>query len=669
MMDFRDEAKDDRSRAVAGFEILDTPPERGFDDIVELAAVICGAPAALLSFADGSRLWFKARVGVPQGEADLDDSVCAHALDEPDLLVIPDLAADPRTTRSWMVMAEPPFRFYAGAPLRTAAGQEMGTLCVVDGSPRPEGLTAAQATVLRNLARQVINLLAMRRAIIGRDSFIAQRRQVEERLGASAARLRISEAHWRGLFERLDEGFVIAELVRDGEGRAIDWRYLDVNAAWGVLMGVDPTGVIGRTVREVLPGIEDEWIRDFAGVVETGEPLAFTRPVAGMNRWYEGRAFALDEDRFAVLFQEVTDRIRSETRRDALLEIGDQLRDIRTVGEMTGMAARIVGEALGLTRVGFGRLDADTESLVVELDWSAPGVSGLAGRHRLADWGDLGRELVRGEPFVVGDVGADPRLHADRDRWEDADVRALVGIPVRERGRTVALLVTHDDEPRVWEPETLSFLRNVADRLAAAVARVTAENQQLLLNQELSHRMKNMLAMIQAIANQTLKRVTEQDAVDGFQQRLLALASAHDVLLQTSWTAAPMREVVDGVLGALGASGRFVADGAGIMLGPRATLSTSLLLHELATNAAKYGALSVPAGRVTVGWHVDDGTREMVFTWKEAGGPPVAEPTRKGFGSRLIGSGLIGTGSVSLRYRHSGLEVEMRAGLEQVQTT
>ena len=181
--------------------------------------------------------------------------------------------------------------------------------------------------------------------------------------------------------------------------------------------------------------------------------------------------------------------------------------------------------------------------------------------------------------------------------------------------------------------------------------------------------MKNMLAMIQAVANQTLKRVTEQDAVEGFQQRLLALSSAHDVLLQKSWAAAPMREVVEGVLGRLSDAERFTIGGDSITLGPRATLSTSLLLHELATNAAKYGALSVHTGRVTAAWRIDAATRELVFTWDEAGGPPTAEPTRKGFGSRLIRSGLLGTGGVSLRYPSSGLQAEMRAGLEQVQAT
>ena len=661
---------EDRLSAADGFDVLIGRPEQSFDDIVELATAACNAPVALVGLVDDDRLWFKARAGFHLCEVDLNSSVCQHALDEPDLLIIPDLRADPRTRNNPLVTGEPHIRFYAGAPLRSHGGQVHGSVCVIDHAPRPDGLTAAQATVLRNLARQVMTLLEMQRVIAGRDSFIARRRKVEERLGASAARLRISEAHWRGLFERLDEGFIIAEVVRDEGGRVVDWRYLDVNAAWGELVGVDPVAAIGRTVREVFPGIEDAWVHEFTSVVETGEPAVFTREVGSLRRWYDGRAFALGEDRFAVLLLNVTSRVQAEIRRESLLEIGDRLRDLGTVEAMTRTACGIIGEALGVARAGFGRLDGGGEHLLLlEPGWSTPGTPGIAGRHRFADWGDVGEELLRSETVIVGDIETDPRTAGVRERWAGTGTRSLVGVPVRERGCTVAVLFVQDNAPRAWTPEGVAFLRNVADRLTAAVARVRAEDRQRLLNEELSHRMKNMLAMIQAIANQTLKRVTEQEAVEGFQARLLALSSAHDVLLQQSWTAAPMREVVEGVLGRSVAAERFAIDGPPVTLGPRATLTMSLLLHELATNAAKYGALSVPAGRVTVAWRIDTATNELLFTWDEAGGPPTAEPSRKGFGSRLIRSGLLGTGGVSLRYLSTGLRAEMRAGLQQVQTT
>jgi two-component sensor histidine kinase len=193
-----------------------------------------------------------------------------------------------------------------------------------------------------------------------------------------------------------------------------------------------------------------------------------------------------------------------------------------------------------------------------------------------------------------------------------------------------------------------------------------------VLNEELSHRLKNSFAMVLSIATQTLRGVSERAPVEAFEKRIHALSSAHDVLLRQSWTAAPAMEVVKAVLAGVGHADRIEVTGPEIDLGPRATLSLSLLLHELATNAAKYGALSVPEGRVAVDWRLDgqDEEREVTFDWVERGGPPVTLPAtggRKGFGSRLIVLGLVGTGGVDLRYPPSGFQATMRAPLVQLQ--
>lgn len=199
--------------------------------------------------------------------------------------------------------------------------------------------------------------------------------------------------------------------------------------------------------------------------------------------------------------------------------------------------------------------------------------------------------------------------------------------------------------------------------------RVRAEEQRALLTAELSHRMKNMIAMVQAVATQTLRHVTEHDAVAAFTQRLHALSDANEVLLQDSWTSAQIVEVVRKALAAFGRSDSFEIRGPDIQLGPRATLSLSLLLHELGTNAVKYGALSVPEGCVAVSWDVEagEGEPELVLHWQEAKGPAVQEPNKRGFGSRLIRLGLVGTGGTALSYDPSGFGAEMRAPLSQLQ--
>ena len=153
-----------RLSALASYDILDTMPEAGFDDVVEIARAVCEARAALVSFVGDDRQWFKALIGLEPCRTGLDSSVCVHAIAVPpgELLVIGDLARDRRTAANPLVTGEPRIRFYAGAPLRTPQGEVLGSLCVLDVRPRPEGLTPIQEATLRALARQVMSLLELR---------------------------------------------------------------------------------------------------------------------------------------------------------------------------------------------------------------------------------------------------------------------------------------------------------------------------------------------------------------------------------------------------------------------------------------------------------------------------------------------------------------------------
>lgn len=182
---------------------------------------------------------------------------------------------------------------------------------------------------------------------------------------------------------------------------------------------------------------------------------------------------------------------------------------------------------------------------------------------------------------------------------------------------------------------------------------VKAKEESRLLSQELGHRLKNTLAIVQAIASQTLSKIADKDALRAFESRLIGLSKAHDILLQENWASAHMRAIVDGAMSLHAGQQRFSAEGPDILVGPKGGLSLSMLLHELATNAVKYGSLSVAEGKVLITWRVEDGN--CVLDWVERGGPPAAEPTRKGVGSRLIAAGLAGTGDADLRYTPLGV--------------
>jgi two-component sensor histidine kinase len=203
----------------------------------------------------------------------------------------------------------------------------------------------------------------------------------------------------------------------------------------------------------------------------------------------------------------------------------------------------------------------------------------------------------------------------------------------------------------------------VMETTSAVLARQATE----VMRDELAHRLKNTMAMVQSLASRTLRGVTEKDAVRTFEKRVVALGHAHDVLGRGKWQSASLGELADGLLAMHG--DRFNVSGPEIALGASATLRLSLILHELATNASKYGALSCADGHVELHWHIESGEKddELVVCWRENDGPEVVAPDRTGFGTRLIDMGLIGTGKVERRYPPSGVEVDLRVPVADLQ--
>lgn len=157
-------ANDDaRVEALRDQDILDTPAERDFDDIARLAAAICDTPMSAVTFIDADRQWSKAALGLDVPEVPREDAFCAHAIADRDVLVVPDALADDRFATNPMVVADPSVRFYAGAPVVTADGHALGTVCVLDS--RPRALGDEQLAGLQALARQVAAQLELRRAL------------------------------------------------------------------------------------------------------------------------------------------------------------------------------------------------------------------------------------------------------------------------------------------------------------------------------------------------------------------------------------------------------------------------------------------------------------------------------------------------------------------------
>lgn len=183
------EGEERRLEALRRFKVLDSDPEEAFDAATRLAALICQTPIALITFVDEDRQWFKSRVGFDEQQTSRDISFCAHAILQPGPLVVRDTQTDVRFRDNPLVLSSPYIRFYAGAPLTTAEGFRLGTLCVLDTVPRV--LFSDQAAALELLSTQVMALLDMRRTVSYLESALNRKREriaeLEGRLQGPAA--------------------------------------------------------------------------------------------------------------------------------------------------------------------------------------------------------------------------------------------------------------------------------------------------------------------------------------------------------------------------------------------------------------------------------------------------------------------------------------------------
>jgi len=155
----------DRLAALLRYGILDTPPEPAFDNITRVASLVCKAPIAIVNLIADTRQFFKSEIGLGVRETPLDISLCAQAILQPGVTVVPDATKDPRFHCNPLVTGEPHLRFYAGARLETPDGLPLGTVCVLDTEARPEGLTDEQREVLLALAQQAMAQLELKRTV------------------------------------------------------------------------------------------------------------------------------------------------------------------------------------------------------------------------------------------------------------------------------------------------------------------------------------------------------------------------------------------------------------------------------------------------------------------------------------------------------------------------
>ncbi len=385
--------------------------------------------------------------------------------------------------------------------------------------------------------------------------------------------------------------------------------------------------------------------------------------------WPDGRPMAHDECPMAVTLREgepVRGRTaiieRPDGTRIAFVPYPTLLRD--EAGAITGAINLLMDvDAQQETELQAARLAAIVEGsddAIISKDLQGRITSWNASATRI--FGYQPEEMI-GESII--------RLIPPELRAEEDEILAKLGRGERvDHFETVRMA---KDGRRLDISVTVSPLRNKAGEVVGAskVARDITERKQAaalqrLLFEELNHRVKNTLASIQAIANQSLRRAASpSDFVASFGGRIHALARAHDLLVKCEMQGSDIADVIrEQVLLGPAPDLRITSSGPSVMLDSRASVHLALVLHELATNARKYGALSTPKGRLTIDWRVETTEPELLISWREEGVSQVRAPSAQGFGTILIERTLESNGGVaSIRYEVDGVACELRLPL------
>ncbi len=417
------------------------------------------------------------------------------------------------------------------------------------------------------------------------------------------------------------------------------------NGAYLKLVG--QRDLIGKQVREAFPEVEGQnFFEMLDSVFATGEPVeGRSRPIQLQRNGRQEQRYldfiyqpiADEQGVVTGIFVEgydVTDRVVGQT------ELAEREAEFRALADNMSQLAWMT-DAEGLAYWFNKRW----------LDYTGTILADMTGwGWRIAIHPDHADQVLA--KIKLSFMSGDPWEDTFPVRSKDGDYRWFLSraLPIRgPDGRIIRWFGTNTD---------------ITDRLKA-------DEQRVLLINELNHRVKNTLATVQSLAMQTLRNTERSaDARELFESRLTALSRAHDVLTVESWEGAELRRVANRALEPFTSNdGRVSIEGPDVWLTPKQALALSMTLHELATNATKYGALSNDAGTVRVSWVVAtvDGSGELELTWTEQGGPPVSPPTRKGFGTRLIQRNLAHDlgGDATIDYRPQGVVSVIRSPIEK----
>ena len=460
---------------------------------------------------------------------------------------------------------------------------------------------------------------------------MTEQKRLEEALRRSQEDMRIRLAELESLYNSSPVGLCMIDR---------DLRFVRVNSALAEINGLPASDHIGRPVFDIVPGLQDQSEPLLRHVLETGESVqniefeGMTNSLPGQLRNFIEHIYPLRDEHdcnlgLGIIVEEVTERRKVEN------ELAGANVALRRTLDLLFLALRTAG-------VSVFTQDRDLRYIWIGGDYFGCDQDEAIGA---SDSDLLPPDLV--EPMVLL-----------KRRVLETGQAAQADLPFLKDGKTDWCNV-HMEPWRSLNGQVQSIIGAVSD---ISDRKSTEQHIRTLLS-ELAHRSKNLLTVIQVMARRSVgPELSSEDFVASFIERLSGLAQSHDLLAREDWRGISMRELITSQIGYLGdeKSARLDFDGPDIVLTPVAAQNLGMAIHELSTNAVKYGALSVNGGQVTIRWSIwgdAEGRPRMKLAWSERGGPEVSAPKRRGFGLfviEAIAARALG-GTVDLRFEPDGV--------------
>ena len=451
-----------RLEVLQRYGILDSLPEQEFDDLARLASLICGTPIALVSLVDRDRQWFKSALGMKDRQTSRDVSFCAHAILQPEVMVIPDAQEDPRFRDSALVTGEPHIRFYAGAPLVTEQGYALGTLCVIDRVPRT--LTGEQKDALRSLSRLVVAQLELRRSVTDLSTAIRDRRQREN---------------------EIDQLFMVSLDMLCVAG--FDGYFKRINPAWEKTLGRAASELLSRPYFEFIhPDDLVGTLHEAKKIGEGGVAFGFEnrfRCADGSYKWLLWNATpSSDHELIYAVARDITKRKQAERRLSTGYAVTRVLAEAESLASASPLILMAICEGLDWEVGSVWRLDETANVMRCVSAWHDPGMSFpkfIAATKKLSyeiGYGLPGRVWEMRQPMWQPDLPAEdtfPRTPLAREEG----LHSSFGFPIWTGDTVTGVVEFFGRSIRKIESELLEMFDSIGRQIGQFIERRHAENE------------------------------------------------------------------------------------------------------------------------------------------------------------------------------------------------